>query len=116
MSGYYSRIEKILGRAKRRADGMASAAPAAREPEPIDIDSEYDKYLEDDDNDADRMSFCASTGGASLASNVTRYRYENGRRYHSYRDGTYYAPNDEKYSHYETIVYVHPHNIHQPKC
>jgi hypothetical protein len=62
-----------------------------------------------------------STGGASLASNVTRYRYENGRRYHSYSeftlgltrlsvltsqpgDGTYYAPNDEKYSNYETIV------------
>ena len=70
------------------------------------------------------------TGGASLASNVTRYRYENGRRYHSYSkftsgfarlwveahrrlksvltsrlgDGTYYAPNDEKYSNYETIV------------
>ena len=51
------------------------------------------------------MSFYASTGGGSLASKVTSYRYENGRRYHSYRDGTYYAPNDEKYSQYETIVH-----------
>ena len=41
----------------------------------------------------------------SLASKVTNYRYENGRRYHAYRDGTYYAPNDEAYSNYETIVH-----------
>lgn len=68
-------------------------------------DSEYDNYVEDDDNDADRMSFYASTGGGSLASKVTSYRYENGRRYHAYREGTYYAPNDEKYSNYETIVH-----------
>lgn len=51
------------------------------------------------------MSFYALTGGDSLASKVTSYRYENGRRYHSYREGTYYAPNDEKYSSYETIVH-----------
>jgi SAM-dependent methyltransferase len=32
---------------------------------------------------------------ASLASSVLNYRYENGRRYHAYRDGQYYLPNDE---------------------
>lgn len=76
-------------------------------PSPTNIrqDSEYDNYVEDDDNDADRMSFYASTGGDSIASKVTSYRYENGRRYHSYREGTYYAPNDELYSNYETIVH-----------
>ena len=68
-------------------------------------DSEYDNYIEDDDYDLDRQSFYASTGGFSIASKVTSYRYENGRRYHSYRDGTYYAPNDEAYSNYETIVH-----------
>jgi ubiquinone/menaquinone biosynthesis C-methylase UbiE len=36
---------------------------------------------------------------------VTRYRYENGRRYHAYRDGTYYAPNDEINQSYEIIVH-----------
>ncbi|PSN65175.1 S-adenosyl-L-methionine-dependent methyltransferase [Corynespora cassiicola Philippines] len=45
------------------------------------------------------------TSGQSLASSVTRYRYENGRRYHAFRDGSYYAPNDERYSNYETIVH-----------
>ncbi|KAF2274311.1 S-adenosyl-L-methionine-dependent methyltransferase [Westerdykella ornata] len=43
--------------------------------------------------------------GQSLATHVTRYRYENGRRYHAYREGTYYAPNDDKYASYETIVH-----------
>ncbi|UPX11909.1 uncharacterized protein EKO05_0002493 [Ascochyta rabiei] len=75
------------------------------QPAGIDVDSEYDDYIESDDTDLDRQSFYASTGGASLASRVTSYRYENGRRYHAYRDGTYYAPNDEAYSNYETIVH-----------
>ncbi|KAE8151780.1 S-adenosyl-L-methionine-dependent methyltransferase [Aspergillus avenaceus] len=26
---------------------------------------------------------------------ITSYRYENGRRYHAYRDGAYWGPNDE---------------------
>ncbi|KAF2708183.1 S-adenosyl-L-methionine-dependent methyltransferase [Pleomassaria siparia CBS 279.74] len=47
----------------------------------------------------------ASNISISLASSVTRYRYENGRRYHAYREGSYYAPNDERYSSYETIVH-----------
>ena len=69
-----------------------------------------------------------SARGQSLASSVTRYRYENGRRYHAFRkspvqpcsmfgsvliftdemigDGTYYGPNDDTASAYETIVYV----------
>lgn len=66
----------------------------------IAIDVEYDNYRDSDDDD--RMTY---TSGQSLASSVTRYRYENGRRYHAYRDGSYYAPNDDRYSTYETIVH-----------
>ncbi|KAI9730426.1 MAG: hypothetical protein M1834_005936 [Cirrosporium novae-zelandiae] len=32
----------------------------------------------------------------SLTSSIYKYRFENGRRYHAYHDGAYYAPNDEK--------------------
>jgi len=32
----------------------------------------------------------------SLSSSVSKYRYENGRRYHGYKDGLYMQPNDEK--------------------
>ncbi|KAI9739300.1 MAG: hypothetical protein M1834_007513 [Cirrosporium novae-zelandiae] len=31
----------------------------------------------------------------SINSEVVNFRYENGRRYHGYRDGAYYLPNDE---------------------
>ena len=34
----------------------------------------------------------------SLASSATNYRYENGRRYHAYKEGSYPYPNDEKES------------------
>jgi SAM-dependent methyltransferase len=30
-----------------------------------------------------------------LASSITNYTYENGRRYHAYKEGEYYLPNDE---------------------
>jgi len=31
----------------------------------------------------------------TLASYITDFRYENGRRYHTYKDGAYWGPNDE---------------------
>ncbi|MCJ1476927.1 hypothetical protein MMC13_005596 [Lambiella insularis] len=34
----------------------------------------------------------------SLASNVTDYKFEHGRRYHAYKEGAYIYPNDEKES------------------
>ncbi|KAK8164555.1 S-adenosyl-L-methionine-dependent methyltransferase [Phyllosticta citrichinensis] len=38
---------------------------------------------------------CASDT-TSIASSVCNYRFENGRRYHAYKDGSYWGPNDEK--------------------
>jgi hypothetical protein len=37
----------------------------------------------------------SSSYSASLVSSVLNYRYENERRYHGYRHGSYMAPNDE---------------------
>jgi hypothetical protein len=31
----------------------------------------------------------------SLKSSITNYKYENGRRYHAFKDGSYFLPNDE---------------------
>ncbi|KAI9813029.1 MAG: hypothetical protein M1832_006420 [Thelocarpon impressellum] len=33
---------------------------------------------------------------SSITSSIVNYRYENGRRYHAFRDGAYILPNDEK--------------------
>jgi len=41
----------------------------------------------------------------SLASSVLNYEYENGRRYHSYKAGKYFAPNDEQEQ--ERLDFIH---------
>ncbi len=41
----------------------------------------------------------------SLASTSDFYRYENGRRYHTFRDGSYWAPNDQMNSYHEKIFH-----------
>ncbi|CAG8123028.1 unnamed protein product [Penicillium nalgiovense] len=51
-----------------------------------------------DDSDSvfdDGQSENMSSYTASLLSDVKNYAYENGRRYHSYREGHYVLPNDE---------------------
>ena len=49
--------------------------------------------------DSDVDSAVGSDGDASesvsITSSIYGYRYENGRRYHAYRDGKYLLPNDE---------------------
>ncbi|OCL02276.1 S-adenosyl-L-methionine-dependent methyltransferase [Glonium stellatum] len=54
------------------------------------------------DEDDDRATY---SSGLTLATSITRYRYENGRRYHAFRDGEYYQPNDAQHSNYEVIVH-----------
>jgi SAM-dependent methyltransferase len=38
----------------------------------------------------------ASTASTSIVSSIRNYKYENGRRYHAFREGEYVLPNDEK--------------------
>jgi hypothetical protein len=47
--------------------------------------SEADSALGDD----------VASSSASLTSSVLNYTYENGRRYHAFREGNYVLPNDE---------------------
>ncbi|KAF9238436.1 hypothetical protein DTO012A7_8970 [Penicillium roqueforti] len=49
----------------------------------------------DSDSVFDGESDNTSSYTASLLSDVKNYAYENGRRYHSYREGHYVLPNDE---------------------
>ncbi|KAJ4244027.1 hypothetical protein NW762_014640 [Fusarium torreyae] len=58
--------------------------------------------LEVDENDAngsDADSFLETNEGSSTSSinsSILRYRQENGRTYHAYKDGQYVMPNDER--------------------
>lgn len=38
----------------------------------------------------------AASSSQSLTSSVLNYQYENGRRYHAFREGEYFMPNDER--------------------
>ncbi|KAJ9644710.1 hypothetical protein H2199_003673 [Coniosporium tulheliwenetii] len=44
---------------------------------------------------ADSTFYETASDTTSLKSNIFKYRYENGRRYHAYKDGAYWGPNDE---------------------
>ncbi|KZL79825.1 methyltransferase domain-containing protein, partial [Colletotrichum incanum] len=48
----------------------------------------------DDESSVSRESLASST--TSITSSILEYRLENGRTYHSYKDGKYVAPNDEQ--------------------
>merc|ERR1712230_286291 len=52
---------------------------------------------EDNFNDADSAyGSSVASSSVSLASSITHYKYENGRRYHAFREGEYYLPSDEE--------------------
>jgi glucose dehydrogenase len=70
----------------------ASAHPNTTEQPPIEPDS----ASQTDDSDSaygDNSDTASYT--TSLMSEVKNYKYENNRRYHSYREGAYVLPNDE---------------------
>ncbi|RDL31137.1 Uncharacterized protein BP5553_09926 [Venustampulla echinocandica] len=62
--------------------------------EDIPVDSAYEQDEGDGDSAYDAGS--TQTDTTSLLSDITKYRYENNRRYHAYKDGEYWGPNDEK--------------------
>lgn len=49
-----------------------------------------------DASDADDESFDEGSYTTSIASSITEYKYEHGRRYHAYQEGRYVLPNDEE--------------------
>ncbi|KAE9369972.1 TAM domain methyltransferase [Stipitochalara longipes BDJ] len=71
------------------ADTNSPAPPAAAH-EPLEADDtsnfETDSALGDNDDTSERTS---------IFSEIMKYREENGRRFHGYKDGSYLLPNDE---------------------
>ncbi|KAI9641781.1 hypothetical protein NHQ30_009639 [Ciborinia camelliae] len=73
------------------AAATAAAPTAASVPDTLEADDA--EALLDDSDSALGSSRGSST--TSLASSIRRYRHENGRTYHAYKDGKYAFPNDE---------------------
>ncbi|CZS88133.1 related to TAM domain methyltransferase [Rhynchosporium graminicola] len=57
------------------------------------IEADEDEALDNDSAFGDDVSEASSR--TSLSSGIKRYRVENGRRYHAYKEGNYLLPNDE---------------------
>ncbi|RPA77298.1 putative TAM domain methyltransferase [Ascobolus immersus RN42] len=68
--------------------------------ETIAISESYDSGFEEIDDDVDMHSIADSgfnsIDAVTVASSIYDYQYENGRRFHSYRSGTYAQPDDNE--------------------
>ncbi|KAK1993100.1 S-adenosyl-L-methionine-dependent methyltransferase [Colletotrichum falcatum] len=61
---------------------------------PLQVDTDIDDPAADNDSAYGSDSGTAYTG--SITSSIFHYQYENGRRYHAYREGQYVLPNDDQ--------------------
>ncbi|PGH35653.1 hypothetical protein GX50_01501 [[Emmonsia] crescens] len=61
----------------------------------VEVDNVVHVRHHDSDEDSTFGDNDGQSTTTSLESNAMRYRYENGRRYHSFRAGSYFFPNDE---------------------
>ncbi|KAB5513202.1 S-adenosyl-L-methionine-dependent methyltransferase [Coniochaeta sp. 2T2.1] len=57
---------------------------------PIEVGSHGDEA-----SDLEPLEFDAESANTSITSSIYKHSYENGRRYHCYRDGKYPIPNDD---------------------
>ncbi|KAB8291855.1 hypothetical protein EYC80_006637 [Monilinia laxa] len=81
-----------------------SSAPS--NPESVDHDDEEEESSDDHDSAfGDSLIGCDIE---TLATYITDYRYENGRRYHAYQDGEYWGPKDESSSDSQDLAHHMP--------
>ncbi|RSM06590.1 hypothetical protein CDV31_009019 [Fusarium ambrosium] len=59
----------------------------------------------DQDSDSSYSLSTRVTDTESLRSSILSYKWENGRRYHSYQDGSYWAPNDDRQQEAEDLMH-----------
>jgi len=81
--------EPVAAPAAENPVGPAGAGVPAP-PEAIAADDHAD-----DNADADSAYESITSDSTSLTSSIAKYRQENGRTYHSYKEGKYVFPNDE---------------------
>ena len=67
------------------------ARPFAHPNEPAGENSYNDDNDDNDDNDSAFGGSLIGCDTDTLSSLITDYRYENGRRYHAYKDGEYWV-------------------------
>ncbi|KAF4958037.1 hypothetical protein FSARC_11123 [Fusarium sarcochroum] len=80
-----------------KSSPKSGQSPAARTQSPtIEAALEVDEEQPGDDDSAYSLSSGGGSQTSSINSSILNYRYVNGRRYHAFREGTYFVPNDEE--------------------
>ncbi|RSL41470.1 hypothetical protein CEP54_015813 [Fusarium duplospermum] len=82
-----------------------SASPRSPENPEAAAAPHADDNIEADTDSDSAYSVGAVTDTESLRSSILDYKWENGRRYHSYGDGTYWGPNDDRQQEAEDLIY-----------
>ncbi|KAH7309666.1 S-adenosyl-L-methionine-dependent methyltransferase [Stachybotrys elegans] len=77
---------------------LTSLDPAidGEEPAPLQVDHAALEASNINDGDSAYGSDSDSAYTGSVTSSIFNYQYENGRRYHAYREGQYVLPNDDQ--------------------
>ncbi|RSL70469.1 hypothetical protein CEP51_012185 [Fusarium floridanum] len=83
----------------RRSSSMDQSPPGQPPTNTIEVDSDLN------DTDSAYPESEAATDGMSLRSSILNYKWENSRRYHAYKDGSYWAPNDEQQQDAEDLMH-----------
>ncbi|KAK5995344.1 Methyltransferase pytC [Cladobotryum mycophilum] len=88
--------DDTLRRSPTGVSRLPSPTPSdTNNPTPLEVDEEaYDD--EDGDGDSAYASDRDTSYTGSITSSIYNYQYENGRRYHAYREGQYTLPNDSE--------------------
>ncbi|KAF4994238.1 hypothetical protein FDECE_13177 [Fusarium decemcellulare] len=76
--------------------GQSPPEAVADEQQPAPLQVDEDDAFGDDDRDSAYGSEGDSAYTGSITSSIFHYQYENGRRYHAYREGQYILPNDDQ--------------------
>ena len=85
-----------------RSENPAVAMDAPIEPAPSEPSGITQTQIDSAFDDGASASFSLTD---TLNSSVSDYRWENGRRYHAYRDGAYWGPNDELHNDQQDIAH-----------
>ncbi|KEZ44961.1 hypothetical protein SAPIO_CDS2338 [Scedosporium apiospermum] len=85
---------------KSRSPSAGAASPAG------DLLGAGDAPIEVDAADGDSVYAQSTvTDTTSLRSSILDFKWENGRRYHAYQEGSYWGPNDERQQEAEDILH-----------
>jgi SAM-dependent methyltransferase len=90
------RVQDTSGRERSGTQAPLDPAVDGAAPAPLVVDHDALDNADDGDGDSAYSSEADSAYTGSVTSSIFNYQYENGRRYHAYREGQYVLPNDDQ--------------------